>query len=65
MNEEVTVTREAAIDALALSIFFIQKGKLDAAIGQLSYLIDVLQVEMATEEMAIFREALGDNFVMQ
>ena len=65
MNEEVTVTREAAIDALALSIFFIQKGKLDAAIGQLSYLIDALQVEMAEDERVMLREGFGDNFVTQ
>ena len=65
MSEEVILSRQAAVDMLQLAILFIERGKTDVAINQLWFLIDNLEVAMALDEVAIFREALGNSYVTQ
>ncbi len=51
-----TVTRDEAIDMLGLAILMIQRGSTEAAISQLYFLIDNLEVATAIDEMLIARE---------
>lgn len=50
------VTREEAIDMLGLAILMIKRGSTDAAISQLYFLIDNLEVATALDQMLIARE---------
>lgn len=50
------VTREEAIDMLALAILMIKRGSTEAAINQLYFLIDNLEVATAIDQMLIARE---------
>ena len=62
---DVAISRQAAVDMLALTVMWIGQGKTDIAINQLYFLIDALQMDMALDELAIFRESLGSNYVTQ
>ena len=56
MPEHEHLDRAAALDMLALTIFFIRQGKTQEAIGQLRFLIDSLNMDIAVDEVSILRE---------